>query len=340
MSGIGFDCGTYNLICCKRNAEGNFANKREVNAFLKIPLDNKFVFNMMKKANVPLIERKDANAAYALGEAAVNMAYSMNGIDLRRPMNAGCLNPQEKSAQQIMSIMIHSLLDNIENDGEILYYSVPANAINEETDADYHSKVLESIFKAFKDKDGKQVAAYPINEGLALIYAELGDKAYTGMGVSCGAGMVNVCFAIYGNPIFQFAIVNSGDWIDKMAAKATGETPTYINQEKLKTDLTNKNPESLVQRVINAQYEIMISKTIAGIKEGLEDKGNKVRQDHPIDIVIAGGTSMPKGFDTLFAEMLKKANMPIDIGKVIRPKDPLFSVGRGCLIAAEAHSES
>ena len=333
---IGFDTGTYNLVCCKRDAEGNFVNKREVNAFLSMPLENRFVFNMMKKAGVPLIERKDANTAYALGEAAVNMAYTMNGIELRRPMKAGCLNPQEKSAQQIMSIMIHSLLDEVQTDGETLYYSVPANAINEETDADYHAKVLEQVFKAFKDKEGRRVTAAPINEGLALVYAELADKAYTGIGISFGAGMVNLCFAIYGAPIFQFSLVNSGDWIDKMAAKATGETPTFINKEKLKADLTVDMPESIVQRAIKAQYEIMMTKTITGIKKGLEEKGNKARHEHPIDIIIAGGTSQPPGFDVMFKQLIKKANLPIEIGSVIRPKDPLYSVARGCLVAAEA----
>jgi hypothetical protein len=71
---IGFDVGTYNLVCCKRNDKGDFVYKREVNAFLSMPLDNDFVFNMMKMAGVPLIHREDANVGYALGEAAVNMA--------------------------------------------------------------------------------------------------------------------------------------------------------------------------------------------------------------------------------------------------------------------------
>ena len=155
----GFDCGTYNLVCCRRDPAGNFVHKHEVNAFLKISLDKPFVFNMMKQVGVPLIERKDAGVAYALGEAAVNMAYTMSDIELRRPMSHGCLNPKEKSAQQIMSIMMYGLLGDTVQDGETLYYSVPANAINEETDADYHSKVLEAIFKGYKDKNGNKVKA-------------------------------------------------------------------------------------------------------------------------------------------------------------------------------------
>ncbi len=334
---IGFDAGTYNLVVCRREGD-SFSNKREVNAFIELPLENRFVFNMMKSAGVPLIERPDVGLAYALGEAAVNIAYTMGNIDLKRPMKDGCLNPKEKSAQQILSIMIHSLIGDLQEDGEILYYSVPANAINEETDADYHGKILEAILKAFKDSKGRKVIPYKINEALALIYAELSTKAYTGIGISFGAGMINLAFAIYGNPSFQFSIVNSGDWIDKMAAKATGETPSFINKEKLKLDLTVE-PESMVLKAIKTQYEIMIQKTVTEIKKGLEASENKPRTGEAIDIVISGGTASPKGFDILFENTIKNSYLPIQIGKIIKPKDVLYSVGRGCLLAAEASKQ-
>jgi len=330
---IGFDVGTYNLVCCNRDDNGNFVNKREVNAFLELPLENRFVFNMMKNAGVPLIERE--NVAYAIGEAAVNMAYTMSQLELKRPMAHGCVNPKEKDAFQILNIMIHSLLDNVKQDNETLYYCVPANAINEDTDADYHQKVLEAIFKAYKSDKGFKINANPINEALALIYAELGKKAYTGIGISFGAGMVNICYAMYGTPVFTFAIVNSGDWIDKQAARATGETPTFINKEKTKIDLS-KAPTNLVERAIQTQYRLMIEHTITGIKKGLAGASKAIHTEAPVDIVIAGGTSSPYGFATLFKDTLVQANLSIKVGEVIKPNDPLYSVARGCLIAAEA----
>jgi hypothetical protein len=330
---IGFDCGTYNLVCCRRDTDGKIVYKKEVNAFIEIPLENDFVFKMMKNAGVPLVERKEAKVAYALGEASVNMAYAM-GIDLKRPMEQGCLNPRERQAQQILSIMIHSLLDEV-SPGETLYYSSPANAVNQETDAEYHSKVLEAMFKGFASAKGNTVKAFPVNEGLALVYAELQDKNFTGMGVSFGAGMVNICFSMFGNPIFKFSLVNSGDWIDKMAAKATGETAAFINKEKTKIDFS-KDTGSMVERAIKMQYEIMLQKTVMGIKQGLEQTSSKFRSDTPIDIVVAGGTSLPPGFTELFANTLQKAALPLKIGSIIRPTLPLYSVARGCLVAAEA----
>lgn len=332
---IGYDCGTYNLVCCRRNAEKNLVYKKEVNAFVEMALENDFMFNVMKKAGVPLIHREDLNVAYALGEAAINIAYTMNKVDLRRPMENGCVNPHEHDAFQLMNIMIHSMLGEIESDNELLYYSVPANAINAETDADYHRKLLEAIFKAYKSEKGFGINARPINEGMALIYAELEEKMFTGIGISCGAGMVNVAHALFGAEVFTFSLVNSGDWIDKQAAKASGETIAYINKEKHKIDL-NKEPTTLVERAIKAQYELMIEKTITGLKQGLEDnKRTSARMDQAIDIVVSGGSASPPGFDKLFENLVRNAKLPIEIGSVIRPNDCLLSVARGALFAAE-----
>lgn len=333
----GLDAGTYNLVCCTRDPKNGFQYTREVNAFIEIKLDNRYMFNLMKSSGIALIERD--KIAYALGEAAVQMAYATSEIELKRPMCEGCVNPKEKDAFEIMSVMIHSMLeDHIKQDNEILYYTVPANAINEQTDVDYHSKVLQAILSAFESDKGFKVCPMPINEGLALVYAELASKAYTGIGISYGSGMVNVCYAMFGVPVFQFALVNSGDWIDKMAAKATGESSTFINQEKININL-GIPATTLVERAIQTQYRIMIEKSIQGIKKGLVESSKKTRADQPVDLVIAGGTSMPSGFDLLFKEVLEQAGLPIKIGAIIRPVDPLYSVARGALIAAEAASQ-
>lgn len=330
--GMGADCGTMNLVIASRNEDGDIECKREVNAFIEVPLSNPFTFNMLKEAGVPLIKRE--NVAYAIGEDAVNIAYTWNTIELKRPMAKGCVNPKEKSAFNILKTMLHSLIGEVSHDEEIVCYSVPANAINEETDADYHQKVLKAIFNSY-EVNGKKIKAIPINEALALVYAELGNKMLTGISISAGSGMINVCYANMSVPIFQFSLVNSGDWIDERAAKAVGETPTFINKEKMKIDLM-KEPENLIERAIQTQYRIMIENTMKGIKEGLGKAGNKARSDKPVDIIIAGGTSLPAGFTEIAKETIEDLNFPIEIGEIKRAKDPLYAVARGCLKAAEA----
>jgi actin-like ATPase involved in cell morphogenesis len=329
---LGYDAGTYNGVCARRDANQDFAYKREINAFIEIPLENRFTFNMMKSAGIPLIERD--NVAYALGEAAVNMAYTLPTLELKRPMKDGCVNPQERDAFQIMSVMMHSLIDPVEKE-TLLYYCVPADAVNKETDADYHQKIVQAIFDNFESDEGYKIISRPINEALALVYAELATKAFTGIGISFGGGMVNVCYAMYGNPIFKFAIVNSGDWIDKQAAKAIGESPTFVNKQKMKVSLV-KEPTTLVERAIQTQYNLMIEKAIKGIMDGFANANKTVRSDTPVDIVVAGGTSLIHGFRDVFDKAIRQVELPITIGEVIQPADALYSVARGCLIAAEA----
>jgi hypothetical protein len=328
---IGFDVGTYNLISSRRGENSEIKSKKEVNCFLELPLENRFMFNMLKNAKVPIIERD--KVAYVVGQAAVDMAYTLPQIQLRRPMKDGCLNPQEKDAFRILSIMMHSLIGEVKKDKEILYYSVPANAVNQETDADYHNSVLQSIFKAYKI-NGKTIQAFPINEGLALVFAELLEKNYTGVGISFGAGMVNLCYAIFGVPVFQMSLVNSGDWIDKMAAKASGESTTVINKEKTKIDLNN-SPNTIIERAIKTQYELLIQKTVTAIKKAILEAGAKANTDQPLDIILGGGTASPPGFVELFRDAVKAADWPIPVAEVRRPDDHLYSVARGCLVAAE-----
>ncbi len=216
-----------------------------------------------------------------------------------------------------------------------MYYSIPADAINAETDVAHHNKVLEAIFKAYRSDEGWTVDARSVNEGMALVYDEMGQKMYTGIGISCGAGMVNVAFALYGAEIFKFSLVNSGDWIDQQAAKATNKDIAFINKEKTKIDL-GKEPHDFIERAIKTQYELMIERTVAGIAKGLQAKiGTDIRVDQPVDIVVAGGTASPPGFADLFKKVLAASPLPIQINEVVLPPDPLYSVARGCLIAGE-----
>lgn len=327
---IGFDVGTWTLVCSKRGEDNEIKNKKEINAFLEIGLDNPFAFNMLNKAKVSLL--KLDKVAYAIGEDAVNFAYSL-GLDLKRSMVRGIINSQEKAAHIILSKMIYGLLGEVEKDGEVLAYSIPANSVNVESDADYHQKVLEEIFKKYK-VNGKTVKSFPVNEGLALCYAELGHKNYTGVGISWGSGMVNFCFATLSTPIATFSSSNSGDWIDKMAAKACGETAVVINQEKMKIDL-NKAPSSMLERAIISQYRILIEKTLTNIKRAISEAGNKIRAREPVDLVISGGVVSPPGFEKMFKEVLDQNPIGLPIGEIIKPKDNLLTVAKGLLVAAE-----
>ena len=213
--GLGYDAGTYNLLCAKKNDKGKIEIVREVNAFIEIPLEDRFTFNMMKKhGDVPLIEGE--KKAWACGEKAMSIARTFGDMELRRPMKHGCVNPKEKKAFGILSTMIHSMIGEVRYDGEVLCYSTPANALNEETDIDYHREVLKQIFEKY-EFNGKKVLPYPINEGLALVYAELQHKHLTGIGISClvpGTKIYTKCGIVNIEDVKEddFVLTHCGRW--------------------------------------------------------------------------------------------------------------------------------
>ena len=67
-----------------------------------------------------------------------------------------------------------------------------------------------------------------INEALAVVYAELESSNYTGIGISCGGGLCNVCFTYLSVPVLSFSMKKAGDYIDTSAASMTGERANRI----------------------------------------------------------------------------------------------------------------
>ena len=67
---------------------------------------------------------------------------------------------------------------------------------------------------------------------------------------------------------------------------------------------------------------------------------NKGAIDHPIDIVLSGGTASPKGFDKKVRRVLFKMNLPFEIGDIKmagggETKKMLQAVAKGCYIRAK-----
>ncbi len=332
---IGLDVGTYHIISARMNdEEKKLEIKKEINAFFTIPITNSFMLNMIKKSGAPVIEV--GNEAFILGENAIDLALSM-GKEYQRPMKNGILSVNEKEAFNILAVIIRSMIGEIPEDGTIVYYSVPADAINTKTNAGYHTKVIQSILDHYK-QDGKTIKAFPIKEALAIVYSELQKENRTGIGISFGAGMVNVCYSMFAVPVVEFSLTNSGDWIDEEAARHCGETVAYINSAKKEIDLS-RDPQSAVERAISYHYQIMIEKALIGVKEGIEKAGTKANPGKPMDIVIAGGTASPKGFVDFFKQTLSTIKFPIEIGEVRLAKDHLFAVAKGCLMVSESHQE-
>ena len=175
-----------------------------------------------------------------------------------------------------------------------------------------------------------------MNEAEALCYSELEDSDYTGIGISCGAGMTNVCVMLNGEPTVVFSTTKSGDWVDRMSAVATGEPDSVVQVEKesgeFKVGEPNDNP---VLSAVSSYYERLIEYTAKQLGAALDGHKALPKFKHPIKIVVAGGTSKANGYVEKLHEKLLASDFPLEIEVVKHSDDPLHAVSKGCLIAAQ-----
>lgn len=93
----------------------------------------------------------------------------------------------------------------------------------------------------------------------------------------------------------------------------------------------NDNP---VLAAVSAYYDRLIDYTTKQLSVALSNHKSLPKFKNPLKIVIAGGTSQADGYIETFIDKLSKNNFPLSIHSVNHASDPLHSVAKGCLIAA------
>ena len=316
-----------NLIAAERKTEKTTLTQQR-NSFVEIEY-SEVAEKMLARSDVLYI-RKD-NQVYIVGEDALNFANVFNK-ETRRPMNKGILSRDEKSAIPMIRLIIERLVGEPNHDGELLYYTSPARPADDpRQDVLYHQKTIESILRKLG------YTPRVINEGMAVVYSELPDNQFTGMGISFGAGMTNVCLAHYGLPVMTTAVARGGDWIDQNVAEATGHTKDKVTAFKEKDFEITAEPSNELESALTIYYENLMDYVVASVKREVEKA--RVEEGMKIPIAITGGTASPKGFEKLLKEKLEAANLPFEIDVIKRAKSPLYSVALGTLVAARAEEE-
>ncbi|MHC4342187.1 MAG: disk-shape morphogenesis protein volactin [Planctomycetota bacterium] len=322
--GRGLDVGTANLLGAVENGNGEIVVKRERNAFLEIPAEFAGNRGMLTKLNVPYVSHQDR--LYVLGDASFNLA-NMFGKEVRRPMQNGFLSPGEHDAIPMMRFIVDRLLGEATVEGEPVYFCIPASSIDKDNDTVYHEGIVSGIIKklGFTPKS--------MNEGHAIVYSELAEQDFTGIGVSCGGGMFNVCVAYRTIPAVMFSVSRGGDWIDEHVARVMGIPMTRATAIK-EGDVNLMEPRTREEEAVVLYYRNLISYVLQNLKLRFELQRDVPQFTDPVDVVVAGGTSLVGGFVEVFAEELQKIDFPLQIAGVRRAEDPITSVVRGCLIAA------
>lgn len=329
---VGLDVGT-SFIVLATETDNGIVYKDFRDAFYVIKPTTPVATKMIEKGLSGKIFVKDNDGSFILlGKDAIEKAIERNDT-AKRPMYKGVVSAKEKDARRVLAFILKEVVGQAPEPNTKLVFCVPAQPVDiqdEDFDVGYHEDVVSTILS----ECGYDARA--INEAEALCYAELEAEDYTGIAISCGSGMQNVCVMLNGEPTVKFSVTHSGDWLDRMVAVATGEKDSVVQAEKESGDFIIGEPnDNPILDAMSGYYVRLIDYVTKYISAALKNHTLLPKFKEPLTIIISGGTSLAKGYVDIFATKLKDNKFPLPIKVVRHASDPLHSVAKGCLIASK-----
>src|SRR5580658_8402768 len=326
QSALGLDVGTSRIVIARRE-EDDFNYESQLNAFVAIPF-SKITEGVLQREKIPHTIQQGQIIVH--GSESEKFAGLLNA-ETRRPMTGGLLDAKEPDSLSMMrEILTTMFAAHRRENRQKVCFTVPAPPLGAENSLTYHEATLKQILS---DLNYEPVS---INEGLAIVYSELESSNYTGIGISCGGGLCNVCVSYLSVPVLSFSIPKAGDYIDTSAATITGERANRVRITKEDSFHFNGFFADKLQQVLGVYYDEMIQSLVQGIKQSFANARNLPRSNRPLPIVLSGGTAMPEGFRDRFEKMLIEAELPFVASDIRVAADPLHASAKGALVAALA----
>jgi len=322
---FGVDIGTSKIVVAKKkNDKIEYSSQR--NCFISVEFSN-FAEKILSQNQIN--HHRIDNSFLVYGQGAEIFARMLN-TETRRPMRKGLLNPDEPHAIEVIKKIMDDLIEASDVSKAKLAFSVPDAPKDSPTDIIYHEAMLR------RHLNHKGFSTASINEGLAVVFSELEDENFTGLGISVGGGLCNVCLAYLSVPLISFSIKRGGDYLDDAVASVTGIVNTKVRSFKENGFRIGAKPSSQLEDALQVYYDDLISTLVKAIKESLVQSSNKLQlnTDQPIEVVLSGGTAMVSGFKERFEHFLKAEKIPLQFGKIRLAQDPLTATAKGALIAA------
>jgi len=325
---LGLDIGTSHIVLAGAS-HNRMAYKTDLNAFFTIP-SVEVTKKTLQAHKIPFFvqDRK----IFVCGYPAQDFANIFNA-DIRRPIEQGLISANEEDGFTVIRAIIEQMIPPAENEDETIAFGVPGMPFDYKASVTYHESVIMQYLKSLG------YHPIPVNEGFATVIAELADDAYTGIGISMGGGMCNVCLSYMAVPIVSFSVQKGGDYIDAQVAQSVGESSTkvkIIKQENL--DLTQRST-GRIQTALSIFYDDLISFLLGSFIEVIDTTSRIPRITKALPVVISGGTAMPPGFEDRFAHALSGVNFPVRISEVRIAQDPLYTTAKGAMIMAMSGGE-
>ena len=321
---LGIDVGTSKVVATRRGGK-DVSCAAQLNAFIPVPYSPVTERTIQQQSDIHYF--RDGDELVIFGSATDRFANMFNA-EARRPMADGLLNPKERQAWPVLEAILQSLVPKPRTANEVLAFSVPAAAPGREAQLTYHEASLRQYFSALGYR------AMAINEGLAVVFSELEDHNFTGIGISCGGGMCNATLAFLSIPSIMVSLPKAGDFIDHSVGEAVGEQATRVKVTKEESFDLSRSPKDKMEKALHIYYEDIVESLVDVLRHAIARAEKLPKTERALPIVLAGGTAKPRGFRELFERTLRSRRFPIEVSEVRLATDPLTATARGAHIAA------
>jgi hypothetical protein len=320
---IGLDVGTSRIVVA-RAAGKKYGYEAQLNAFFALPY-SRLAESLLQRENV--VHQVSRDEIVVSGNDAERLAEVFHA-ETRRPMKEGVLNPHEPHALEVVQSLVAKLLGKAGAVGQKVFFSIPAPIGGNEGGIRHHQESIRGVLTDLG------YDATPVEEGLAVVFGELSASNFSGIGISCGSGLCNVCLAVLSVPVLSFSVRKAGDFIDSQSALVTGDMATRLRVQKEQGFRLNGMNGSRVNNALTVYYDEVIENLVKSLKASISSAPKLPKITQAIPLVLAGGTVIPEGFFERFRAALQTNELPVKLSEVRVSSEPLNSTARGLLMAA------
>lgn len=321
---VGLDIGTTHVVLAEKKG-GMIRTSLLPNAFFTVPYSS-LTKQALIRDRVIFFEKN--GTLYLLGHSAEDFANIFRG-NLKRPVENGILNSKEGESEAILKAIVQRLVKPPRKKGEKACFSMPGEPLDKPgTSLIYHESIIKEHLAAL----GYDPVS--VNEGMAVVLSELAGSNFTGIGISLGGGMCNVCFSYLTVPVVTFSLLKGGDFIDQMVAQSVGEPVLKVKHFKESALDLSVAPRDKVDMGLHIYYDDLLTALLQHLQNVLASSDNIPRLARPVPIVLGGGTALPRGVRERFWKHLKAIPLPCEVSEVVLASKPLYATAKGALMMA------
>lgn len=274
-----------------------------------------FILNLCNKMNINYYEHEDR--VFVIGDDGFEIARQLNQ-PFRRCMAEGRVNTGELDSILVLTFILKSIIEGIK-DVERIGITVSSQCKDEQIDFIYQRNLLQDIVKN----------ASIIDEGYSCALGLLEEHDLTGIGISFGAGLVNVGMIYKGICTGSFSLRKALDWVDKQSARMANLAVEKIVAVKEKMNLVE--PTNLIERIIKSYIEHMIVNALFNA----DDVMSKELEGKEVVVGISGGIVEMVNFGNWVKGLVKKGLRKIGVKDIVIGDQ--FTNCRGVMKYLELH---